>query len=161
MTLMVPEHLRRTVWRPRIRASLSADLPGEQVHAVLRFDADGMLVELREILEMIAARRRWIVLRDGTISELTDVVADLADDVCDVLPVSGEAVVEPFHLGRLDRWVEVADEARLGDGVNALRARLRVMAVDEEPQMPRRLRITNASLCESRSGPSRTAASRS
>jgi superfamily II DNA or RNA helicase len=138
--LMVPEALRRTYWRPKVRSLVSVDLLENNVNATVQFDAGGVLVELRAVLEAIVARRRWVELRDGTVTELPDAIVDLADDVCDVLPVTGQAAVEPFHLGRLDRWVEVADEVRVDQGAANLCARLRAMALHDEPELPRRMR---------------------
>jgi superfamily II DNA or RNA helicase len=115
-------------------------LEGDWLKARLEFGSDELPVELEAIRAALLRKRRWVSLNDGTLARISSSIEALADEAGAVMAGS-EAKLPPHQLGRLDRWIEEND-GRMDAAVEALRARLRALAVAAEPAMPRGLRAT-------------------
>src|SRR5208283_2867902 len=99
------------------------------------FAAGALTVEMRALRDAIAARERWVALTDGTLTRITDAVADLVGETARLLDDTGRGRLAAHQLGRVARWVD-----RFGgstdERVSRLRSRLRALAVSPEPSLP-------------------------
>ena len=130
--------LTETLARVRIGAPLTGRvhvaLEGHWLDTRLEFSSDELTVELEVIRRALSQKRRWVPLSDGTLARITSSIEALADEAAEVLDgPSGR--LPAYHLGRLDRWIEEND-GRTDVAVEALRGRLRALAVAAEPDMP-------------------------
>ncbi len=143
---------------PQVEVMLSARLArvrvgeavGARVHVALEGGwlgtrvtlASGELaVELARVRDALAAKSGWVVLDDGTLSRISAEVASLSREAVQVLGESGEGLLAPHQLGRVDRWIE-ANDGRVDAAVRRLRQRLRALAVATEPDLPAGLLAT-------------------
>ncbi|HEY3820394.1 MAG TPA: SNF2-related protein [Polyangiaceae bacterium] len=135
---LVDVRLSETLARVRVGAPLSGRvhiaLEGNWLDTRLEFSSDELPVELDAIRTALSQKRRWVALSDGTLTRITSSIEALADDAAEVM--SGPVGRLPAHqLGRLDRWIEEND-GHIDLAVEALRSRLRALAVAAEPEMP-------------------------
>ena len=115
-------------------------LEGHWLDARLEFASGELPVELDAIRAALSQKKRWVSLSDGTLARISASIETLADEATGLL--SGQQGRLPAHqLGRLDRWIEEHD-GRMDVSVEALRRRLRALAVAAEPEMPRGLVAT-------------------
>ncbi len=115
-------------------------LEGNWLDARLEFASGELPVELDAIRAALSQKKRWVALSDGTLARISSSIEALADEATGLL--SGQQGRLPAHqLGRLDRWIEEHD-GRMDVSVEALRRRLRALAVAAEPEMPRGLVAT-------------------
>lgn len=141
--LMIPSFLERTRVRSRIRSHLSLGLLEQELSAAATFESEGVEVEMAELRLALQEKRRWVMLRDGSCAKLVEPTVELLDDVLEVMGGASYTTDLPaHHLGRMDRWTELSDEARVDGAVESLRTRLRAMAVNDCPEVPESLRAT-------------------
>jgi superfamily II DNA or RNA helicase len=130
--------------RVRVGAPLTGrvhvTLEGNWLAARLEFASDELPAELDTIREALARKQRWVALSDGTLARISSSIESLSDEAAEVMKGS-QARLPAHQLGRLDRWIEEND-GRVDVAVQALRGRLRALAVAAEPDMPRGLRGT-------------------
>jgi superfamily II DNA or RNA helicase len=115
-------------------------LEGNWLKTKIEFRSDELDVELDVIRGALEAKRRWVALSDGTLTRISSSIESLAGDAADVMKGS-EARLPAHQLGRLDRWIEEND-GQVDAAVQALRGRLRALAVAADPAMPEGLRAT-------------------
>jgi len=116
-------------------------LEGEWLKTRLEFSSKELPVELEAIRGALARKERWVTLDDGTLTRISESIEALAEEAAGVIGDGAEARLPPHQLGRLDRWIEEND-GRIDASVRALRLRLRALAVNAEPDMPRGLVAT-------------------
>jgi SNF2 family DNA or RNA helicase len=115
-------------------------LEGNWLATRLEFRSDELDVELDAIRHALDRKRRWVTLSDGTLTRISSSIESLAGEAADVM--SGREALLPAHqLGRLERWIEEND-GRVDAQVQALRSRLRALAVAADPIMPAALHAT-------------------
>ena len=107
----------------------------------LHFMAGALVVEMGALRGALAARRRWVVLSDGTLARITDDLADLVEETAGVVDDAGRGRLRPHQLGRVARWVDRFG-GTMDEAVSLLRARLHALAVAPEPALPAGLRAT-------------------
>ena len=131
--------------RVRVGAPLSArvhvSLEGDWLDARLEFGSDELSVELDAIRAALARKQRWVTLSDGTLTRISASIEALADEASAVMADRAQGRLPAHQLGRLDRWIEEND-GRMDAAVEALRGRLRALAVAAEPELPTGLRAT-------------------
>ncbi len=128
------EPLARVRVGPPLTGRVHVALEGNWLDTRLEFEAGELAVELDAIRAALSRKRRWVALSDGTLTRITASIESLADDAAEVM--TGQVGRLPAHqLGRLDRWIEEND-GRIDVAVEALRGRLRALAVAAEPDMP-------------------------
>ncbi|HEX3345671.1 MAG TPA: SNF2-related protein, partial [Polyangiaceae bacterium] len=134
------ETLARVHVGPPVTGRVHVALEGNWLDTRLEFDSGELSVELDAIRSALSRKKRWVVLSDGTLTRITASIEALAGEAAEVM--SGAAGRLPAHqLGRLERWIEEND-GRVDAAVEALRGRLRALAVAAEPDMPLRLDAT-------------------
>jgi len=120
-------------------------LEGNWLKTRLEFRSEDLTVEMGIIRRAIAKKQRWVALKDGTLARLSSAVTSLAAESMEVMGKDalreGSVLLPPHQLGRLDRWLEEND-GKVDEAVRKLRQRLRALAVNEEPAMPKGLRGT-------------------
>jgi superfamily II DNA or RNA helicase len=120
----------------RVHVAMEGDWLGTRVD----FAAKELPVELDLIRASITRKQRWVELSDGSLARITSSIASLAVEV-DTVTEDGAGRLPPHQLGRLDRWLRDNDGS-MDASVDALRSRLRALAVAAEPEMPRGLNAT-------------------
>jgi SNF2 family DNA or RNA helicase len=137
--------LTETLARVRIGAPLvgrvRVSLEGNWLDTRLEFSSGELGVELGAISLALARKRRWVRLSDGSLSRISASIAALSDESDLVMKGKSRALLPAHQLGRIDRWLEEND-GRVDAHVEALRKKLRALAVSAEPVMPEGLRAT-------------------
>jgi hypothetical protein len=137
--------LSETLARVRVGAPLESrirvSLEGSWLDTRIEFASGELGVELATIREALAQKRRWVRLSDGSLSRISASIAGLSDEVALVMKGESRALLPAHQLGRIDRWLEEND-GRVDAHVEALRVRLRALAVSAEPVMPVGLEAT-------------------
>ncbi len=110
-------------------------LEGDWLRTRLEFASNELPVELDAVRAALARKEQWVTLSDGTLSRISSSIESLADESRLVMDGRAEARLPAHQLGRLDRWIEEND-GRIDAAVEALRRRLRALAVAAEPDMP-------------------------
>ncbi len=108
-----------------------------QVH----FMAGALVVEMNVLRRALAASGRWVALTDGTLTRITDAVADLVRETAGLVDDEGRGRLAPHHLGRVARWVDRFGGS-MDERVSRLRARLHALAVSPEPALAAGLSAT-------------------
>jgi superfamily II DNA or RNA helicase len=115
-------------------------LEGHWLKTRLEFASDELPAELDAIRLALSRKKRWVSLSDGTLTRISSSVEALSEEAAEVMKGAQDRL--PAHqLGRLDRWIEEND-GHVDVAVQALRSRLRALAVAAEPDMPEGLRGT-------------------
>ena len=131
--------------RVRVGAPLSGrvhvTLEGDWLNTRLEFGTDELPVELDAIRAALDRKQRWVSLSDGTLTRISASIEALSDEARAVMHDRAQARLPAHQLGRLDRWIEEND-GRMDAAVEALRRRLRALAVAAEPELPKGLRAT-------------------
>jgi hypothetical protein len=123
-----------------VTARVHVTLEGNWLDTRLEFSSSQLPVELDAVQLALSRKKRWVTLSDGTLSRISASAEALADEAS--LVMRGNAArLPPHQLGRLDRWIEEND-GRIDAAVDALRSRLRALAVAAEPMMPQGLSAT-------------------
>ena len=115
-------------------------LEGHWLKTKLEFSSGDLPVELERVRAALARKKRWVALKDGTLAQISSVIAALSEEAAAVMD-GEDARLPPHQLGRLERWIEEND-GRIDASVDALRGRLRALAVAAEPEMPLGLEAT-------------------
>ncbi len=132
--VQLTETLARVRVGPPLTGRVHVALEGNWLDTRLEFASDELAVELDAIRAALAGKRRWVALSDGTLTRITASIESLAEEAAEIM--TGQVGRLPAHqLGRLDRWIEEND-GRVDVAVDALRGRLRALAVAAEPDMP-------------------------
>jgi superfamily II DNA or RNA helicase len=130
--------------RVRIGAPLTGrvhvTLEGHWLDTRLEFSSDELPAELDTIRLALSRKKRWIALSDGTLTRISSSIEALSEEAAGVMK-GAQARLPAHQLGRLDRWIE-ANDGRVDIAVQALRSRLRALAVAADPDMPQGLRGT-------------------
>ena len=135
--VQLTETLARVRVGPPLTGRVHVALEGNWLDTRLEFASDELAVELDVIRAALSRKRRWVALSDGTLTRITSSIEALAEEAAEVM--TGQVGRLPAHqLGRLDRWIEEND-GRMDAAVDALRGRLRALAVAAEPDMPEAL----------------------
>jgi hypothetical protein len=119
----------------RVRVALE----GNWLDTRLEFGSNELPVELEAIRAALSRKQRWVTLSDGTLAQISSSVQALADQADSVMGGQARARLPMHQLGRIDRWVEEND-GRIDAAVDALRGKLRALAVAAQPEMPEGLR---------------------
>ncbi len=124
--IVVPPALRQLAVRAPVRASLGARANrSEVIEVALRYASDGAEVDVEEIRQALAAKRRWVRLTDGNVAEISDRVAALAAATREALRRTTRAELPRWALGEIEAWRELADSSDLDDLVAGWTERLR------------------------------------
>jgi superfamily II DNA or RNA helicase len=107
----------------------------------LHFTVGALAVEMRAIRDAVASRQRWVALTDGTLTRITDAIADLVGETARLLDEGGRGRLAPHHLGRVAGWVERFGGS-MDERATRLRTRLHALAVSPQPAVPAGLRAT-------------------
>ena len=140
--LRMASGLKATRVRGQIRSHISLGILQGELSADASFESDGVEAEMEELRRVLREKRRWVVLRDGSIARLAQETAELLSDVVDSLGGKANAALPAHQLGRIDHWAELCDEVRIDEGFETLRAKLRAMAVSQTPELPSRFSAT-------------------
>jgi superfamily II DNA or RNA helicase len=138
--VQLSERLARVRVGPPLTGRIQVVLEGNWLSTKLEFASKEVPVELDAIRSALARKKRWVALSDGTLTRISSSIESLADEAGEVMEGS-EARLPAHQLGRLDRWIEEND-GRIDASVEALRGRLRALAVAAEPDMPVALEAT-------------------
>jgi superfamily II DNA or RNA helicase len=141
LTVLLDERLKRVSVRPPLKASARVRMVDDLLATEVTFTSDELRADLDALRKALAAKRRWVVLDDGSLAEVTAEVEALVSDAVEVLDGTGNAALPVHQLGRVERWVD-AGVAELDEAVKALRERFRACVVSTEPQTPMGLRAT-------------------
>jgi len=137
--------LSETLARVRVGAPLESrvrvSLEGNWLDTRLEFSSGELGVELGAVREALGKKRRWVRLSDGSLSRISASIEALTEESALVMNGQGHALLPAHQLGRIDRWLEEND-GRVDEHVEALRSRLRALAVSAEPVMPEGLNAT-------------------
>ncbi|MBX3214748.1 MAG: SNF2 helicase associated domain-containing protein [Labilithrix sp.] len=149
--VLVGESLATTKVGPPVELDVRVGAEVGWLDTELEFRAGSLGVELERMHRALAEGRRWVVLTDGSLARIADDVATLLDEAR-ALGVTatgrGALRVPPHQLGRIARWIELADRpdarvsVRIDPRAAALRDRLRDVAKDPRPALPARLDAT-------------------
>jgi superfamily II DNA or RNA helicase len=118
-----------------VAARVHVALEGEWLKTRLEFGSAELPVELADVRAALARKERWVSLSDGTLARISHSVEALAEEALGVMGPKDAALLPAHQLGRLDRWVEEND-GRVDAAAQALRRRLRALAVAPEPDVP-------------------------
>jgi hypothetical protein len=139
--VQLTERLARVRVASPLKGRVHVALEGDWLDTRVEFKSDEVPVELEVVRAAIARRRRWVTLSDGTLARISASIESLADEAEAVLDGEDRKRLAPHQLGRLDRWIEENDGS-MDAAVEALRKRLRALAVAAEPRMPKGLEAT-------------------
>jgi superfamily II DNA or RNA helicase len=139
--IVLTEALARVRVGAPLESRVRVALEGNWLDTRLEFSSGELGVELDAVREALARKRRWVRLSDGSLSRISASIAALAEESAGVLGGKGAALLPAHQLGRIDRWIEEND-GRVDAAVEALRGRLRALAVSAEPVMPVGLEAT-------------------
>lgn len=124
-----------------IDARVDASAASGWLEMELTFTAGALKVEMATIRKALRERRRWLALDDGTLTKITDAVAELVGDVSRVVGEGSSPRIAMHHLAEVRSWVEAhgghfdASAARLVERLASRDAR-------GEPRLPTDLRAT-------------------
>jgi hypothetical protein len=138
--VQLSERLARVRVGAPLAGRIHVALEGNWLDTRLEFTSRELPVELDAIRAALARNKRWVALSDGTLSRISSSIGALVEEAAEVMP-GAEARLPAHQLGRLDRWIDEND-GRVDAAVDALRSRLRALAVAAEPDMPRELDAT-------------------
>jgi hypothetical protein len=139
--VQLSERLARVRVGAPLAGRVHVALEGDWLSARLEFGSSELPVELSAIRAALARKQRWVTLSDGTLSRISASIEALAEEARAVMDDRHQAKLPAHQLGRLDRWIEEND-GRMDAAVEALRRRLRALAVSAEPDLPTGLRAT-------------------
>jgi superfamily II DNA or RNA helicase len=124
-----------------IMPEVNVTLEGGWLATELEFRSKQLKVEIAEIIDALKRKVRFVALNDGTLARISESAERLVEEALGIVNEDGKAKLPPHQLGRLDRWIEEND-GTVDAEVEALRKRMRTLAVAEEPKMPRALKAT-------------------
>ncbi len=93
------------------------------------FEADDLSAEMSALHEAIGRKRKWVLLRDGSIAAVPPEALALAAEVSPLLDTAGRARLSLPQIGLLEHWASAAERVEVDPAVEALRARLRSLDV--------------------------------
>ena len=139
VAVMVPASLGGVRGREPITARLRLSHTGSMLDLALAIDAGGRRVDLDAIRAALAKKRRWVLLNDRSLAEISDAVADLLDDAGEAFTATeegAEAKVPLHQYGRVERWLDAMESTR-DESAEALRRSLRAVTVAPSPELPK------------------------
>jgi superfamily II DNA or RNA helicase len=139
--VVLSESLARVRVGAPLESRVRVSLEGNWLDTRLEFSSGELGVELGAIREALAKKRRWVHLSDGSLSRISASIEALSEESNLVMQGKAEARLPAHQLGRIDRWLEEND-GRVDAHVEALRKRLKSLAVSAEPTMPTALTAT-------------------
>ncbi|MFO0605202.1 MAG: DEAD/DEAH box helicase [Polyangiales bacterium] len=140
VSVLIPASLGGVTVREAVTARLRLSRSGSLLDLALALDAGGRKVDLDAARAALARKRRWVELDDRSLAEITDELADLLEDTAGVIPEGATEGRVPLHQwGRVERWAAAAEFER-DQSAEAMRARLRSLAVAAAPELPSGLR---------------------
>ncbi|NET33497.1 MAG: DEAD/DEAH box helicase [Cyanothece sp. SIO1E1] len=129
LTLMIPTRLRATRMRRQLQARLRVSLVSDWFETEIHLQTEDLQIDLAQLQAAIAEKKRWVLLNDGSLAELTETLRDLLQDSLDVLPTTGKGQLPIHQIGRLNQWLQsAAIEVETDEQVEALRSRSALMA---------------------------------
>ncbi len=138
VSVMIPAALRGVTAREPLQGRLRLSLTGSLLDLALVVDTGGRRVDLDAVRDALAKKRRWVLLDDRSLAEITDSLADLVDDAGDLWTDSPEGATArvPVHqLGRVEQWLDAMESTR-DASARALHERLRAVTVAPDPEVP-------------------------
>ena len=136
--VVLSETLARVRVGQPLESRVRVSLEGNWLDTRLEFSSGELGVELDAIREALGRKRRWVRLSDGSLSRISASIEALTDEARVMMDGKAAALLPAHQLGRIDRWLEEND-GRVDAEIEALRGRLRALAVSAEPVMPRGL----------------------
>jgi superfamily II DNA or RNA helicase len=139
VAVLVPASLAGISVREPVVGRLRLSRTGSLLDLALALDAQGRRVDLEAAREALARKKRWVLLDDRSLAEITDAVADLLDDGGDAWKEGDEAIEAqlPIHqLGRAERWIDATGGAR-DSSARALHESLRALSVAPDCDLPK------------------------
>jgi len=140
VTIELTDRLARVRVGAPVSGRVHVTLEGNWLATRLEFASGELPVELDAVRLALSRKKRWVTLGDGTLARIASSIEALTDEAAAVMNGS-EAQLPAHQLGRLDRWIEEND-GHVDAAVEALRGRLRALAVAAEPDMPEGLHGT-------------------
>lgn len=137
----IDESLARVKVGPPAEVRVDVGAASGWLDTQVHFTAGALAVEMNALRSALAARQRWVALTDGTLTRITDKVADFLEDSDGLIDDGGRGRLAPHHLGRVARWVDRYGGS-MDEPVSRLRTRLRALALTAEPSLPTGLRAT-------------------
>ncbi len=135
------ERLARVRIGVPLKGHVRVALEGNWLDTRLEFASNELPVELETIRTALSRKQRWVTLSDGTLAQISSSVEALAAQAESAMAGRARARLPMHQLGRIDRWLEDND-GRIDAAVDALRTKLRALAVAAAPEMPDGLRAT-------------------
>lgn len=147
LTLFLADKLRGVTVRPPIKVRGSFRLVDKLLHSTLQFSTEELTADIADILSALSRKRRWVVLDDGSLAEINDSVAQLAEEtqeLFDKQTTDGvlSAKLSPHQLGRVTRWIDTGIETDTDPALEAFRAKLKALGVSTTPALPSELTAT-------------------
>lgn len=170
LTLMIPAKLKHTHVRGRLQGSLRVSIVDDWLESELQVKTEDLAVDMARLRLAVENKRRWIVLEDGSVTELTESLRDLLQDSWetgitdrDQAPTSkakkkNKATSEPLsdtlrsrlsmhQLGRVSAWEENPDLILDEDPtISALRQRWQLLVTQRDvavdPEIPANFEAT-------------------
>ncbi len=139
--VVLSETLARVRVGQPLESRVRVSLEGNWLDTRLEFSSGELGVELDAIREALGRKRRWVRLSDGLLSRISASIEALTDEARVMMDGKAAALLPAHQLGRIDCWLEEND-GRVDAEIEALRGRLRALAVSAEPVMPRGLVAT-------------------
>jgi superfamily II DNA or RNA helicase/predicted XRE-type DNA-binding protein len=127
--------------RGPVKVRVKASLVGGLLDTALSFEADELAAEMSAMREAIAKKRRWVLLRDGSIAEVPPEAMALAAEAEPLLDEQGRGRLSVPQLGLLEHWASSAERVEVDPALEALRAKLRSLEV-RPAEVPRGLDAT-------------------
>ena len=127
--------------RSPLRSKVRASLVGNWFETRVSFEADDVSADMEALRDALAKKRRWVLLRDGSIAQLAAGTEDLAKAVEALLDDKGEGRLSVAQVGLLEHWAAAAQHVELDARVEQLRARLRTLDV-HPAELPAEFRAT-------------------
>jgi superfamily II DNA or RNA helicase len=142
ITVMIPASLAGVKVREPLRAQVRLSLSGSILDLALALDANHKPVDLDRVRKALAQKKRWVLLDDQSLAEITDTVSDLLDEAdeldADELDGGLRARLSLHQFGRVERWID-ATESEQDAALEGLRAKLRSVTARPFPELPEEL----------------------
>ncbi len=140
--VLVAETLSRTKIAHPVELDIRVGASPGWLETELEFRAASLRVEKERMHLALVSNRRWVELSDGSLAQISEEVATLVSEAL-ATGAKDRGRLPPHQLGRIARWIELADSPRVHLHVEpqaaALRQRLRELATRPRPVLPSRL----------------------
>ncbi|CAK0762404.1 conserved hypothetical protein [Gammaproteobacteria bacterium] len=110
-TLLIPARLRATKVRRKLQARLKVALASGWFETEVQLRSEDISVDLAQLQEALDGKKRWVILNDGSLTELTEELRELLQESRDTLSATGAARLPLHQLGRIDHWLQSTEVA--------------------------------------------------